>query len=459
MKEDRPQDNPSPELQQLRQELSAHKEELDLELIRRESRWVPVVLNLLQHFSLRQFSRDSKSNAAATAALWKLFSPGTAAAAGGLLVLVLTALQLLLLHRQEAKLDQQTHLMQAQTNVVLGAQLGAILEALANHTEKTCLDPSFHERLDEMAMGRCWSDLTTSTQRSQWYNCSLLQSENKWQDLPKTAKLHCPIYTDPLAQHPSFAASQARPHPSDGPFLPIPGNLSIRIGAFTRTVQPYRFLDSSRESESIGSKSDPGQKSVAAGFLNLLTSTQEPPQLMPRSLSPERGVLLNQLVRLGFELDEKHDFDFRAAYAYESKLVGIRMQRISDAMLPKAQVSGSSISKIANSDIPCGTFFNTKIGSIIGGAFDGASFSSAILPKAAQFKPKSVRHADFDQATVFEVDFLEQVSKHAIQGFEPTMWKVERRKNARSENCEENQCYLIVPAISESSKSPTCAAR
>ncbi|HET9642423.1 MAG TPA: hypothetical protein VFP68_03475 [Burkholderiaceae bacterium] len=100
-----PPDNKAASATSVEERLKRLEEGTDVEFIRREVRFIPAIVNLWRYFRPFGSGDDARSRAALTAFLWRLFSPGSAAAAGGLVMLGLTAAQVLLISQQNQKLD------------------------------------------------------------------------------------------------------------------------------------------------------------------------------------------------------------------------------------------------------------------------------------------------------------------------------------------------------------------
>lgn len=114
--------------QALQDRIQRLEESTDIEFIRRESRFIPAVVNFWQYFRFGRRADDPRSRASLTALLWRVFSPGTAAAAGGVMVMLLTAVQAVLIYQQNQKLDQQTYLAEASRRGVLTAEFSSLAE-------------------------------------------------------------------------------------------------------------------------------------------------------------------------------------------------------------------------------------------------------------------------------------------------------------------------------------------
>ena len=401
------------------------------ELIRRETRWVHVCLNLLSHFGLRELRQDTNARAATTAFLWRLFSPGTAAAGGGIIILALTAIQAGLLFRQEEKLDQQTHLMQAQTNVVLGAQLGPLLEALAQHTESVCIDKALYDRLDENYAKRCWSDTKNTVERKVWFSCKLHQLDPSWRK--GSNKFTCPFEQDPPGSE------------YNAYLLDIPSSLPLRTVAFTRTLQPYRFI----ENDSLP-KASAAHKSISTlqSYLDNILPGSESPRLVTRPLSPEKGVLLAQMIRMGYRFEQSHDYDFRATYAFEMRASGSTLHTIRESSFPYGNFRDVVVDTLEESDFVCAAFSYSTIRRLVGGNYYGADFSDAKLPVVQFFSPSILTHANFTNAIVHEEDFVQKVAAKGIPGFDASAWQVQKNKRSGDTNCGRQgvRCYIVMAA-------------
>ena len=124
----------------IEERLKRLEEGTDVEFIRREVRFIPATVNLWRYFRPFGSGDDVRSRAALTAFLWRLFSPGSAAAAGGIVMLGLTAAQVLLVSQQNQKLDQQTYLAEASRRGALTAEFAALSEKIGSERAQSVRD-------------------------------------------------------------------------------------------------------------------------------------------------------------------------------------------------------------------------------------------------------------------------------------------------------------------------------
>jgi hypothetical protein len=254
------------------------EETTDLEFIRREVRFIPAIVNFWRFFRFSD-RENARSRASLTALLWRLFSPGTAAAAGGFLVLVLTAAQAMLIYQQNQKLDQQTYLAEASRRGVLTAEFASLAEKIGG------------ERSARVAK----------------------QEVLPWKKF-KVDAVHFRL-EDPTA---------------------------ARLSAFTRSAKPYRYLDLDADrSEDDNAGKATGPSWVAHLHAHLFYDPNTP-KLNAVPLSPERGQALSFLSTTNVDLSEASSWglDFSHADLRNVQLVGTRARTVK---LLNADMTGATL--------------------------------------------------------------------------------------------------------------------
>jgi len=267
----------------IEERLKRLEEGTDVEFIRREVRFVPAVVNLWRYFRPFGNGDDPRSRAALTALLWRLFSPGSAAAAGGLLMLGLTAAQVLLISQQNQKLDQQTYLAEASRRGALTAEFAALSERIGT------------ERTASMKSG----------------------AAIPWKRFNVDA-MHFKLEESTLA----------------------------RLSAFTRSAKAYHYLDldTGPEPEVAATLSQRWYRSLS-DVTALSGSVTPVPRLNSVPLSPERGQVLSFLSTNAVDLSEASTWglDFSRADLRSVQLVGTKAPTLN---LARADLSESTLSAL-----------------------------------------------------------------------------------------------------------------
>lgn len=250
----------------------------DLEFIRREVRFIPAIVNFWRYFRFGDRD-DARSRASLTALLWRFFSPGTAAAAGGFLVLLLTAAQAMFIYQQNQKLDQQTYLAEASRRGVLTAEFASLAEKIGG------------ERSTRVAR----------------------QEVLPWKRF-KVDAVHFRL-EDPTA---------------------------ARLSAFTRSAKPYRYLDLDADSSADDNAGGGTGPSWVARLYAHLFYDPNTPKLNAVPLSPERGQALSFLSTTNVDLSEASSWglDFSNADLRNVQLVGARART---AKLLNADMTGATL--------------------------------------------------------------------------------------------------------------------
>lgn len=406
---------------------------VESEFLRRETRLIPSLMGLWTH--IQGGPKDPKARAAVSAFLWRLFSPGTTAAAGGILLLAITVVQAMLIARQNTKLDQQTHLMQAQANVAVSSQVGDLVSKITEHGGMACLSKEIRtppERPAGKLLPNSFSKEAHLYFRSQLPEC--------WQDVPSSLRpqwLNACIDDRLMCRKFLFAARQSlseelqQGERSGGPSsLPLPPGLQAQVVALTNLARPYRFVD-------VGRPEVTQQANLVgvSGILNRILvwfsgTTEGAPSLTPRAVSPERGVILVQLLVLGHGTrgGSVSNADFSSAYVFNAPLSGVRFaDTLQDALLPYASFKSANLSGVFyRSDMPCADFEGANLEklAITQGDFSGVNFDNSKLPPAKLFNPSQLHGASFEGATVTAEDFLKELAARNIPGFESGRWRM-----------------------------------
>lgn len=256
------------------------EEGTDVEFIRREVRFIPAIVNLWRFFRPFESGDDARSRAALTAFLWRLFSPGSAAAAGGIVMLGLTAAQVLLISQQNQKLDQQTYLAEASRRGALTAEFAALSENIGR------------ERAQSMKLG----------------------AGIPWKRF-KVDVMHFKLEESTLA----------------------------RLSAFTRSAKAYHYLDlnASAEPKAAITLSERWNHWLA-GATAQGESVTPAPRLTSVPLSPERGQVLSFLSTNAVDLSEASSWglDFSQADLRYMQLVGTKAATLN---LARADLSESTL--------------------------------------------------------------------------------------------------------------------
>lgn len=391
----------------------------EIELIRRESRLIPVLIGLIKHVRFNNLQTDEKSHAALSAFFWRIFSPGTAATAGGIFVIILTAAQVSMIWEQNKKIDQQTQLIQAQVNVALTSQLGGIIEDItANAKEYPCLTSATLKAIkahSDDGLSSCWVNLTDN-ERQQWLHCESWQ--NALNGDQETSKL------DDLKNKCLSSENIERNDPSR---IQLSEPLFSRILTFTKMCRPYRFIASEPSELLTASPAKNPSSKLLASVLDVFHSSDSP-ILFSRPLSPERGVLLSHVLAHGFNIENSFigEPNWAGAYAPNINAGGAQLPgTLKDGFFPNGLFIASKVNKLINSDFKCASFAwaNMEKSIVLGGDFSGINFMNALLPKAEDFSPDSLIESNFDGAVSTEEHFLEIVKAKKIQGFNAERWK------------------------------------
>lgn len=273
-------DNPTTSPASVEERLKRLEEGTDIEFIRREVRFVPAVVNLWRYFRPFGSGNDVRSRAALTAFLWRLFSPGSAAAAGGIIMLGLTAAQVLLISQQNQKLDQQTYLAEASRRGALTAEFAAISEKIGS------------ERAQSMKQG----------------------SAIPWKRF-QVDVMHFKLEESTLA----------------------------RLSAFTRSAKAYHYLDldASAEIKAATTMRERWNSWLAEVTVQGEAATPAP-RLNSVPMSPERGQVLSFLSTNAVDLSEASTWglDFSQADLRAIQLVGTKAGTLN---LARADLSESTL--------------------------------------------------------------------------------------------------------------------
>lgn len=414
--------------------LESLRNDTEIELIRRETRFLPSLMNFLLHFQLRQWRSNPRSKAAISALLWRIFSPGTAAVVGGgLLMFILTGLQVWLLWLQNARIDQQTQIMQSQANISVVTRLGELQDEILKYADTACLVSAQANEpgaKDPQGVPNCWGSVPSSG-RKRWLDSCAASSDCSAhyaiQDFLRSESSDL-LGLDSLQYLAQAGLPLARPEQS-------------KVVAMTQSARPYRFIESTSDRPAT-------LPSSLFGELAAVLAGGEQTKLVARPLSPERGQVLVMLLRSGISLVGKpiSDADFSRSFAYRARLTDARlMSNLDGVSFPRAILDGAVIAgSVHHSDFWCASFDRADLRKVIifGGIFYGAVFSEVKLPTASNFNPANLIEADFRDAEVEDGSFLEQMGRKGIVGFNPNHWRLEaagnRFKIKRQANHEPN---------------------
>lgn len=419
------------------------QETTEIEFIRRETRFIPVMMNMWTHFSLFGSGRKSpRSRAALSAFLWRVFSPGAAAAAaGGAAVVLLGVAQVMLVVQQNAKLDQQTHIMQSQTNVTLLSQMGPILERILAYAQETCLRSVGEaatpqsQRIDPKLFGvdekpplsdlpHCWIDVRPEHRRLWILECSA-----------------SPYCLDRVRMtSPSFRSlEQRRESVGEEPIesvLPLPAGIHGQVVSLSLSARPYRFIETSVVLHPQSVDEADRETTLRRWWSEVLQ--ENVPRLVSRPLSPERGTLLSIYLRLGLQQTQEAlgRPDFSDAY-----VSGVEARDfVGDGAFHRVSLPNSIFSRarfgftaVWSSDFHCSTFEGADLSNaaIRGGDFAGAYFRHALLPLSENFSPDDLTKAYLQGAVVRQKDFLDTLSKRRTKGFDGKKYRLLEHKDVK----------------------------
>lgn len=404
------------EAEQLNTRIARLEEQTEIEFIRREVRFIPSMINLWKHFRIIGGRKDPRSLAALSSAMWRVFSPSTAAAAGGgLLLLALTGLQVLLVAAQNSKLDQQTYISEASRNTALAGDLGALIGAINEEVSKACLKKSSGKMA---GTGGCWRDLKNDHDRVRWL---MVWMRHPGQANEFDAGFDQGALLDMLKgdTDPRMAA------------LPLSPQLSGRVVALTNALRPYRFLDN-------GEDQNPTQSYAPDRILGTLglSSKQGSPSLLKTPQSVERGLILAALISNRIATDSNN----------------FALADLSYAFLPNWNLEGRSLRNLnlANGYFACASFAYSYLefsnfrganlrdavfvqaeasdASFVDGDLRGAVFDFAELPEASAFSRADVSEASFDGARVSDPNWVSELQQRVAKGFEAARWRLVREE-------------------------------
>lgn len=432
---------PTPQTQrieELAEQIRKLEAKTELELIRREARLIPAVIGVIKYVRLRTIATDEKGQAALHAILSRIFSPGSAAAAGGLLVLFFTAVQAGLVWRQNLKLDQQTQLMQAQVNTALTAPLGALLQDISEQAKTfPCLkkETIALAGLVDDRMPSCWANVPL-VERSRWVHCyymerpgtrvrirsdqgsfksvmSRLGDRGSFMSVKYKLQQFTEVCTD--IEDPPSALVASR--------VPLDDSVAARVATLTRLARSYRFIETEEGKPAVSHTPKP----YSSRFADWLFSSDDSPRLINHPLSPERGILLAHLLTNGFDVGDAESLasaDWSQSYAPAIQGRGASLPYIKGAYLQHADLSGASLAGFEKTDLRCadltsadlsgGLFFDVDLG--------GVDLGYAKLPRRG-FRPTNLEEANFHGAIVSDRDFIDTVT--GVRGFDRSHWTLE----------------------------------
>ena len=405
---------------ELRDRIQQLESKTELELIRRESRIVPALIGIAKYVRLSTIVHDEKGQAALHALFFRLFSPGTAAAAGGMLVLLLTALQVGLIWRQNSKLDQQTQMMQAQVNVALTAQIGSLLEDITEQTKNIpCLKPeTVTMALEEGGwIAPCWVNIPRGN-RQRWIHCYYMER-------PENKVMNSGPATSVEDFRERCLDRDGNLSPSVSNTMSLDDSIAARVVTLTRLARPYRFVDT----EPTITPSAPQNVFPMEWIANMRLATDQAPKLVRHPLSPERGILFAHIVGAGFEVTETEllsDAEWDQAYAPGLNASRIDLPPIKNASFQHGKFDYSTPEGFEDSDLRCTDFHSANLleSEILRVDLAGANFDFARLPEIENFIATDLKFASFDGAYAPSEDWLEQLAKTGVPGFDKSMWRM-----------------------------------
>lgn len=408
-------DEPVPD-EALRERLLADcREFVEPQLIERETRLIPVVLNLIHHARPWRKVSDPRSGAAIKAGLWRVFSPGTVLATGGVATLVISLATLLLLAQQNERLDQQTYVTDAGRSGSLVSELGSVMAAVTEYAASVCV------MTDKASQAlRCWPDYQTPFRKEFVERYEAASASKTDRAPPKIDFFH------------SQMASTAESEGDRPPRLPLSPQLQGRLAVLVDALRPYRYLnfpDARPPAEKVDSL---GLLSAGLAMLGGAAGGERP-QLSARPASPERGLLLASLVQMGINLESGLAFSMNWEYAYiESPAfrdVWLRRRNFKHATFRCAEFAGANLesSSFRWADLHGATFMGEKT-QLAAVSFRDADltrskFLLARLPSASNFEGADLRDVDLHEATTTEPKFLETLQAKA-RNFDASSWRM-----------------------------------
>lgn len=326
-----------------RADLAAHRETIEQMLIERETRIVPIWLNVLNSHRQEGWF-GARSQAALKALLWKFLSPTTAAAAalgiGGIVTLVLTWQTTRLMERQNRLLEIQNLLQESSRRAGLTVELTEVLNRI---------------------------------------------NDGKWAPFVSSS----PEAPGPTCRQSTYGYSFPLAPGSSGHSLALSEALLGRVVALSNSFKPYRYLDVNKDdltSDFESGLSAPASPERAQLLLSLASANISLEQVskagaifdkMPMGNTQLAGHRLTNVVADGS--------DFNGAILAHTNFAGakLRWSKITEANAVCAQFDNASLT---GSDLAEGQFMGATFrGADLSGArifiakFEGADFSGADL--------------------------------------------------------------------------------
>lgn len=384
------------------------------QLIEREARLIPVLMNLINYARPWRKDSDPRSTAAIKATLWRVFSPGTALAAGGVFTLLVSIATLILLSQQNEKLDQQTYVADAGRSASLISELGSVMGAVMAYANEVCTAPA------KGGARRCWSDYQVPF-RSDFVD-GYKVNEASGQNTPSGR---------PIDFYASQIASTSDPDRQRPPLLPLAPQIAGRLWVLVSALRPYRYVEFP-DVNAIPPRIQSGWIETALSTLRSSLDTDRP-TIAPHPLSPERGQILASLVQLGVNLESGIAYNLSWEYAYiESPKfadIWLRHRNLANASLKCGDFTGANLqfSSFRHANLHGAQFIGERT-SLVGVNFQGADLSRAKflgvrLPRARTFESADLHEVDLHEATTTESSFLEQLAIKA-RHFQKNAWRL-----------------------------------
>lgn len=358
---------------------------IDAALIEQEHRLPAVILN---YWKTRGFEKtDPRRSAAVKAILWRIFSPGTAAAGGLTLVTIFGTLIAFqansLLLNQNQKIDQQSFLIEAQRRAGLVTEFTSIMEQIEKEREKQ------------------------TKSKSAAFPVSLILAQSTVGRIVALSRSYRPYR-----------------------YLEIDGDAEGSL--IPKVVNSTSIPE--KEPESILSSF----KNRIMRVLGIATATETEtatPSLTKEALSPERGQLLITLVSSNVDLrrivSSSADFsrsDLRNAVIIDIDLNSINLNgsNLSDSDLLGSTLKSSFLSGVKftrsclnNVDFDGAMLYMADLGN--------TSLNGSYIPDPEQLSKVILTNADLTGLIVSGDDWLERLQQQESPpiGFEASFWKLE----------------------------------
>lgn len=350
-------------------DLSRHRDEIERMLIERETRIVPIWMNLLNAFYSDGWHGE-RFQAALRSLLWKILSPSTIAASAvgiaGIVTLILSWQTTRLMERQNSLIEVQNLLQESSRRAGLAIELTEVLNRISDTTWSQ--------------FGRPKSILEQSCEQSEYgYEVQLA----------------------PGFAEPAFALSSA---------------MLGRVVALSNSFKPYRYLDVTKNDLT---------SNLASGLSE--PSSPERAQLLLALASA--NISLEQVSKAGANF-EKSPLGNAQLAGHKLTYVNADGSDFNGAILVHTNFSGAHLrwSKFTEANAACAVFDGADLreSDLADGQFMGASFKGAKLESARIFIAKFT-DADFSGADlrgIYQCDGSKPVYISSRKAFEESVGKM-----------------------------------